>query len=45
MALEEEIMNAEAKQDKEEKVEEENKNFDDLTDDEIEAVKELEQSP
>ena len=45
MALEEEIMNAEAKQDKEEVKGEENKNFDDLTDDEIEAVKELEQSP
>lgn len=45
MALEEEIMNAETKQDKEEVKGEENKNFDDLTDDEIEAVKELEQSP
>ena len=45
MALEQEIMEAEAKQDKEAKATEwENKNFDDLTDDEIEAVKELEQS-
>ena len=45
MALEQEIMEAEAKQDKEaEATKEEEKNFDDLTDEEIEAVKELEQS-
>lgn len=44
MALEQEIMEAEAKQDKAEATPEENKNFDDLTDEEIEAVKELEQS-
>lgn len=46
MALEQEIMEAEAKQDKEAKATEpEEKNFDDLTDEEIEAVKELEQMP
>ena len=47
MALEQEIMEQEAKLDKEAKATEpeENKNFDDLTDEEIEAVKELEQSP
>lgn len=46
MALEQEIMEAEAKLDKEAKAETaEEKNFDDLTDDEIEAVKELEQMP
>ena len=45
MALEQEIMEAEAKQDKAEATAEENKNFDDLTDEEIEAVKELEQMP
>lgn len=39
MALEQEIMEAEAKEAKAEETEE--KNFDDLTDDEIEAVKEL----
>ena len=46
MALEQEIMEQEAKLDKEAKAteSEENKNFDDLTDEEIEAVKELEQS-
>lgn len=46
MALEQEIMEQEAKLDKEAKATatEENKNFDDLTDEEIEAVKELEQS-
>ena len=46
MALEQEIMEQEAKLDKEAKAteNEENKNFDDLTDEEIEAVKELEQS-
>lgn len=44
MALEQEIMEAEAKQEKAEATKEE-KNFDDLTDEEIEAVKELEQSP
>ena len=44
MALEQEIMEAEAKQEKAEATEE-NKNFDDLTDEEIEAVKELEQMP
>ena len=47
MALEQEIMEQEAKLDKEAKATnpEENKNFDDLTDEEIEAVKELEQMP
>lgn len=45
MALEQEIMEAEAKQEKKEATAEENKNFDDLTDEEIEAVKELEQMP
>lgn len=45
MALEQEIMEAEAKQEKAEAKAEENKNFDDLTDEEIEAVKELEQMP
>lgn len=47
MALEQEIMEQEAKLDKEAKATEskEEKNFDDLTDDEIEAVKELEQMP
>ena len=45
MALEQEIMEAEAKQEKAEATKEENKNFDDLTDEEIEAVKELEQMP
>ena len=46
MALEQEIMEQEAKLDKEKKAEAtEEKNFDDLTDEEIEAVKELEQSP
>lgn len=45
MALEQEIMEQEAKLDKEAKATEpEEKNFDDLTDEEIEAVKELEQS-
>ena len=44
MALEQEIMEAEAKQEKATATEE-NKNFDDLTDEEIEAVKELEQMP
>ena len=45
MALEQEIMEAEAKQEKKGAEAEENKNFDDLTDEEIEAVKELEQMP
>ena len=44
MALEQEIMEAEAKQEKKADATEE-KNFDDLTDEEIEAVKELEQMP
>lgn len=42
MALEEELMTANAEEEKKE--EEETKNPDDLTDEEIEAVKELEQS-
>jgi hypothetical protein len=41
MALEEELMNAEQESAKEEV---EQKNFDDLTDEQIEAVKELEAS-
>ena len=41
----EEIMEQEADMDKKEAATEENKNFDDLTDEEIEAVKELEQMP
>lgn len=41
MALEEELMTAETEQ---EKTEVEEKNFDDLTDEEIEQVKELAQS-
>ena len=46
MALEQEIQEQEAKLDKMAKAteKEEEKNFDDLTDEEIEAVKELEQS-
>lgn len=46
MALEQEIQEQEAKLDKMAKAteKEEDKNFDDLTDEEIEAVKELEQS-
>jgi hypothetical protein len=43
MALEEEIMKADQESATEEK-ESENKNFDDLTDEEIEEVKELAQS-
>ena len=39
MALEQELMEADKKADKKEEVEQ--KNFDDLTDEEIEAVKEL----
>ena len=46
MALEQEIQEQEAAMDKKNAATtEENKNFDDLTDEEIEAVKELEQSP
>ena len=46
MALEQEIQEQEAAMDKKNAAtpQEENKNFDDLTDEEIEAVKELEQS-
>ena len=46
MALEQEIQEQEAAMDKKNAATpEENKNFDDLTDEEIEAVKELEQMP
>lgn len=46
MALEQEIQEKEAQLDREKKADAtEEKNFDDLTDEEIEAVKELEQSP
>ena len=41
MALEQEIIDAEAKEAEAKKVEEETKNFDDLTDEDIENVKEL----
>lgn len=44
MALEQELMEAEAKQEENKAEAAEKKNFDDLTDEEIEAVKELEQS-
>jgi hypothetical protein len=46
MALEQEIQEQEAAMDKKNAAtKEENQNFDDLTDEEIEAVKELEQMP
>lgn len=45
MALEQEIQEQEAAMDKKNAATEEEKNFDDLTDEEIEAVKELEKMP
>ena len=44
MALEQELQEAEAKQEASVETKEEQKNFDDLTDEEIDAVKELSES-